>query len=186
MRYKIYKIIIPYLLGILFLAFYANATAISMPYLKDKTMVLYPGTSSEFELILQNMIGKEDEKVMLTLEEGNEIAKIGDKENVYNVPKGTKDTKVHIKIEIPSGTPLGTEWTVRFKTAIITEEEEGMIQISGGISDYFKVRVGPVPEQVLTKEKSPINTGWMIGGLIFLIILGVLFVSRMRKQSKKK
>lgn len=185
MRYKICKITLLYLLGILFLVFYVNATAISMPYLKDKTMVLYPGTSSEFELILQNMIGEEDEKVMMTLEEGNEIAKIMDKENVYNVAKGTKDTKVHIKINIPSDTPLGAEWTVRFKTSMVTEEEEGMVQISGGVSDYFKVRVGPVPEQVLTKEKSPVNVWWMITGIMLIVVIVSLTVYK-RKKGKKK
>ena len=184
MVYKICKTVLPYLLGILFLAFYVNATAISMPYLKDKTIVLYPGSSSEFELTLQNMVGDEDERVMLTLEDGNAIAKIVGKDNVYNVPKGTKDTKVHIKIDIPDDTPLGSEWVVRFKTAIVTEKEGGMVQISGGISDYFKVRVGPVPE-ILPKEKFSFNAVWFVGELIFLIIV-VSLIFRIRKKSNKK
>ncbi len=161
------------------------AFAVSMPYLEGKTMILYPGATSDFEIILQNMVGEQDEMAQVTIEEGAEIAKITDKETVYKVPKGTKDTIVHIKINLPNNATLGTEWTVRFKAVSVTEKEGGMVQIAGGVSDYFKVRAGPIPAQ-LPKEKYSTKMLAIIGGIILLvIILLVVFYNKKRKGKEE-
>lgn len=184
------KIICVLLLTILF-SVSVYAFAVSMPYLEGKTMALYPGASSDFEIILQNMVGEQDEMAQVTIEEGGEIAKIVDKKNVYNVPKGTKDTKAHIRISIPGNATLGTEWTVRFKAVTVTEKEGGMVQIAGGVSDYFKVRAGPIPEQppkgeylifLLSHVKVLTITGVVI---LFVVIVLIMLYNKKRKAKKK-
>lgn len=184
--------IISLLLIIVLFSVSVYAFAVSMPYLEGKTMVLYPGASSDFEVILQNMVGEQDEMAQVTIEEGAEIAKITDKETVYKVPKGTKDTIVHIKIVLPNNATLGTEWTVRFKAVSVTEKEGGMVQIAGGVSDYFKVRAGPIPEQLpkgkyliflLSHVKVLTITGVVI---LFVVIVLIMLYNKKRKAKKKE
>jgi len=177
--------IISLLLLIVLFSASVYAFAVSMPYLEGKTMTLYPGASSDFEVILQNMVGEQDEMAQVTLEEGSEIAKITDKETIYKVLKGTKDTKIHMRIVIPNNATLGTEWTVRFKAVSVTEKEGGMVQIAGGVSDYFKVRAGPIPAQ-LPKEKLSTKTLAVIGGIILLVIILIVVFYNKRKKSKGK
>lgn len=184
MNTKIIKITFPLFLLIILFSFYINAFAVSMPYLEGKTIVLYPGASSDFELVLQNMVGDTDETAAVTIDEGNEIAKITDKKNVYEVPKGTKDTVVHLKISIPIDAPLGKEWTVRFKATPITEKEGGMVQISGGVSDYFKVRAGNIPEQ-LPKEKTATSMLWWLGGIVIALVAVIFLLTNYMKKKRK-
>lgn len=186
MKNKIIKITLPLLLIVLF-SFYVSAFAISMPYLESKTIVLHQGATSDFDLVLQNMVSDTDETAMVTIDEGNEIARIIDKKNVYEVPKGTKDTIVHIKINIPNDAPIGKEWTVRFKATPITEKKGGMVQISWGVSDYFKVKIGPVTPTTtyvtkLPKEKYTANVWYAIGLVILAVLTFLAFYVRKRKK----
>ncbi|MBL7100465.1 MAG: hypothetical protein ISS23_00755 [Nanoarchaeota archaeon] len=183
------KIIILLALTIL-LSFGVNAFAVTLPYMGgDKTLIMYPGGSTEFTIGLQNM-GDADHTVMVTIEDGNEIARIIDQENVYKVPKGTNDRVARLKIDIPPNTPLGKEYRVRFIASDVVEASGDMIQVASGLSDYFIVRVGSLPEEkpvtkVITKEGSAIDVWWIIGVVtLIIIVISLIFYSRLRKRKK--
>jgi len=178
--------IIPLMLLVVLFSFYVDAFAVSMKHLADNTLVLSSGESSNFEITLQNMIGDQDELVQVIITEGSEIARIADKDAVYEVLKGTKNTKVNILLDIPDDAPLGTEWNVRFSADLVTGGGAEMVQISGSLSDGFKVLVGPLPqtEVPITKEKYPFNALYVIGGIILIVL--IFLVGYKKKQGKKK
>lgn len=162
-----------------------NALAISMQYMPDKTLVVYPGESLDFELGLQNPNGEQDDLIEVTVIGGSEIARIVDEENTYKIPKGADDAKVHVKIDIPSDAQLGTEWPVQFRASLLSEKEGGMVQFKMSVADGFTVRVGPKPEPVTSlavKEKNPLSA-WSVGGII-LVLLAALALVYYRKKKK--
>lgn len=169
------------------LSFGVNAFAVTLPYMQDKTLVLYPGESTELTVGLQNMVGDADQTVMVTIEDGNEIARIIDKENVYKVPKNTNDRVARLSIKIPSDTKLGSEYKVRFKAGEVTGASGDMVQVVTGLSDYFIVRVGPVPEvKPVMKEKSVTDIWWVAGAaVLFVLVVSLIFYSRLRKRKRE-
>lgn len=182
MKNKMLKII-PLLLSFVLLSICVNAFAISKPHLEDDKIMLYPGESSVFEITLQNMVGDTDELVQVSITGGSEIARIIDYKEVYELPKGTKDTKVRIGIEIPDDSPLGTEYGVVYKANLVAGGGGGMIPIAQGLSSGFTVRVGPEPEQKpLVEEKSIMSTWWVLGGMVLAVLIALALVYYKKKK----
>ena len=163
-----------------------NAFAVSMRHMEDKTLVLYPGESLDFRIVLQNMVGDQDEMAKVTIKEGHEVIRIIDKENIYKIPKGTMDTVVNMEINIPNNASLGKVWDVRFNAQLVSvsEKEGGMVQFSTAISDGFKVRIGPIIETQLKKEKFAVNVWWTLGGIILIILIVLALVYRYKRKKK--
>jgi len=164
----------------------ASAFGITAPYWETKPLVMLPGESIDFALILQNMDGTEDVAVKAELVSGAEIATLTDEKLEYLVPLGRKDINVNLKITIPEYASPGESYSVgvSFKEISTTEGEE-MVQMVGGIAKYVPVIVGPESEALPEEEEIPtpeeekgFPTAMVVLLLVIIVILGYVILKK--------
>src|SRR3989344_2666120 len=171
---KIYKIIFIITLFIL-LSYSVFAFGVSSPYWDENPLYLKPGETKEVTMILQNMVGEDDIKMTGELNSGSEIAVLINPGIIYDVPLGSNNVPVNLRITVPEDAKPGKEWQVGvlFKTIA---DNTGGVGISGGISKGFKVIVKE--EQEVSSEASRTEgkqtlTQFIIL-LVILIVLGLI------------
>ena len=175
------------------------AFAVSAPYSKDNPLKMQAGEIREVSFTMQNLIGNEDMNVIVSLLEGKEIAEITSGER-YTIPLRTANTKVILRISIPSDANAGDSYDVKFSVQSSPEGREGNIQLGVGYNVDFPVIVlekpaptpspTPIPQAVEEPEaKSNINiviviiVAIIIVAIIIVIGLIIWFVKR-KKQFK--
>ena len=80
----------------------AYAFGVTSPYWDTKPLSLHPGESIDFALILQNMVGDQDLTFKAKIVQGAEITQLTDPSNIYFVPFGSNDVRVHVRVTVPN------------------------------------------------------------------------------------
>lgn len=168
---KTYKILFSTILFIL-LSYSVFAFGVSSPYWDENPLYLMPGETKEVTMVLQNMVGEDNIKMTGELNSGSEIAVLINPGIIYDVPLGSSNVLVNLRITVPEDAKPGKEWQVGvlFKTIA---DNTGGVGISGGISKGFKVIVKE--EQEVSSEASK-ETGMqtLTQFIILLVILAAL------------
>lgn len=172
------------------------AMGLTSPFFGDY-IEMYKGERMISTFILQNMVGDEDITVKVTVTEGNNIARIADKKEMYRVPFGRKDIPVNIEITIPENAEA--EYPVKFIINQIADEGKGL-SLALALEKRFTVRVldgvrqetnpiqtepvaQPVVEAPARQYLNDQNVR-VIGTLLIVII--IYFMYRLVKKHKKK
>lgn len=179
------------LLAFLFIAFSAilNVSAFGVASLyasieQGNPLVLKPGQTSNVYFTLQNMVSDEDVTAQVTLTNGSEIATLIDSSNQYLVKKGSADTKVNVRISIPSDAS-GKVYRVTLSVDTVTPGASGGVNLGLSIQKSFDVVVQAPPEEISEKSAAGVET-WMlvIGAIIVIIILALLL--KPRKKARRR
>ena len=91
---------------------FVSSFGVTAPYWDDNPLIMYPGQTKDFSLILQNMVSTEDITLKAELVEGDEIATLTDTNLIYTVPAGRKDIDVNLRVEIPEDITLDKEYKI--------------------------------------------------------------------------
>lgn len=186
-RMKTIKIILSALVMLLLLGA-VYGFGVTTPYWDTNPLVMSPGQTVEFHLLLQNMAGDGgDIAAIASVTDGNEFAQITDTNSQYEVPFGTKDTKVNLKVSIPEGTPNGNH-EIRITVDTIPAGAPGMLQLGTGTETRIPLQIvggAPLPNPpnlapaAIQEQKSSAATltGILIGlgVLILLIVIIILY-----------
>lgn len=165
--------------GIL-LAVNVLALGVSSPYWSGNPLTMYPGETKTVSLELQNMVGSDDVALQASLIQGDEIAVLTDSDLIYEVPAGTKDTKVNIEVEIPENAQVGQEYSIGLSFTTVTPGQQGGFNLGSSIEQYFNVKVIEKTEGI---EETVWIDSWKIL-LVILVIVAVIVYFATRKKSK--
>ena len=161
----------------IFLISFVNALSVSMPYMENKELKLFPGELKDLTFTLQNSGATENIVVRATVLEGIEFANIIDEDNLYTVAPGDK-VPVHFRIEVPKDFEIGGRHHIKLSFSTQTEGESGVFGFGTGIEQNFDVIIG---EEI--KEKIEINPGLMV--LIIIVLIIIIRVFLKRKKAKR-
>jgi len=168
-----------FLIALLLLSPLASAFGITAPYWETKPLVMLPGESIDFALILQNMDGTEDVVLKAELVSGGNIATLTDDELEYLVPLGRKDINVNLKVTIPEDASPGDSYSVSVAFKEISTDEEGkMVQMTSGITKSVPVIVKS--EEVLPEEEEKGFPTTMV--VLLLVIIVILWYILFKKK----
>lgn len=128
-----------------------SAFGATAPYWENNPLIMLPGETQEFPIILQNMVGEKDIILKGEIISGSEIAALTPN-SIYSVLFGKEDIKANLKVEIPKNAKKGDEYTISVSFKQIPGEKEEMLQVVSEISVSFPV--------IIEKEisKSPQQT----------------------------
>ena len=174
---------------ILVIAPFANAFGVSSPYWEEKPLAMYPGQTNYLQLQLQNMVGSEEMRLTASVVEGADIAKLTDKETVYEVPLGKKDVKVNLKVEVPETAQLYGNYNIKVQFKQIVEEQGGAVGLSGSVIQTIPVvikseeELGPQPI-VIPEENKPMSL-FPIFAIVLVVIVLVALVGIPLLRKKK-
>lgn len=112
---------------------FVNAFGVSSSYWKDNPLIMHAGQTEDVKLLLQNMVGEKDMKVKISIVDGKSIAKLLDKNDIYNIPFGVKDVPINIRISIPENANLGENLNVGVMIIALPEVSEQPLVLTGSI-----------------------------------------------------
>ena len=166
------------LIAILILTPLVNAFGVSTPFWGEHQLILSPGESKDVYVELQNMVGDEDMTLKAEITKGSEIAKLIDPSTEYFIPFGQRDRKVNIRVTIPEGIPLETNYNIEVSFKQITTAQGGMMQMAGGVGTTIPVVVKVPPiEGALTGETTrEVNGSYSLSMLIGLLLFVLLIL----------
>jgi len=142
----------------------AFAFGVTSPYWDTKPLVLHPGETKDFTLILQNMVGEKDLSFIATVNKGAEIASLINSSSVYNVPFGADDVLVNVRVTVPLKASFGEIDRIGISFVQVAEEEGKMVQISGAVATDIPVIISPMPSG---------NPGFF-STTVLIVVLGVV------------
>lgn len=171
--------LLTFVLGIFFLVNTVMAFGVSSPYWNDNPLRMFPGETKEISFNLQNcpslleICDKSDEQVVIILEQGDEIASIISGTN-YDLPYGSSDQYLRLKIEIPNNAQLGEKYNIVVSATSIPKAEGGNVELGTRYNIDFPVIVGekfsiPLPVSDEESERSAV-------GFIFVIVIIILIL----------
>lgn len=164
-------------------------------YTDSSPLAMYPGQTLELQINLQNcpQLGCEntnDAEVVATIEEGSNIAELPDGNN-YNVPFGTHDTFLKLRISIPENANIGDSDKVNVKFTGPPSEDAGTVQL--GIVYNYKVPIIIKSQEEVEQNQPTIPKGEInltviltIIAVIIIIIIVVALIFYMKKRSENK
>lgn len=144
----------------------------------EQPLYLAPGETKDIYFELQNMVGDSDVTFKAQIINGSDIAQIIDKNDVYQVPAGTKDTRVNVKVSAPVSAKSGERFNVGLTFTTVTANTGGFT-FGSAFDKYFDLII--VAEK--TQEKQA-GTGWIIYALIGLIILIIIIILVTKSRQK--
>jgi len=177
-------------------SFDALAFAITSYYWEEKPLILNPGESQTVRAFgLQNMVGNEDLTIQVEQISGLEIAEIIDNSLAYEVPHGSKDVYINMKVTIPEDAKIGEVHNIGATFRNLASGDGGNVALTSAIGNNIFVVVG---EQIETElEEIPIKVeepeiisktvkeGFSNVGIIVIILI-ILVVALFYLRSKKK
>ena len=186
------------ILAFVLLSIIVSAFGITTPHTDKTPLIMAPGSSIDIKFLLQNMLGGEDIVVQVDIMEGNEVARIIDESNIYDIPFGTEDIPVNIRVSVPRVSD-GTTYTVAVQSKTIPKPGKGAIQFGTGAIQRFPVIVRtaevieePVSEAVreeiaLPVEQKGVNIPLLVViALIIAVIIYLIVMPSLTKKSKKR
>lgn len=160
------------------------ALGVSSPYWDKNPLKMYPGEIRDVEFTLVNKPDADPADAFVKLTNTGGIAELISG-STYTVQPGTTNTKVVLKISIPSDAQIGEIYNVAFSVESGPPEEEGTIQLAVGYNVGFPVEVVPesevikpeVPQPPEPEKEKPgiMNYIWIVIGIAIIIILYLLF-----------
>ncbi len=173
---SIIKTIANVLLFLLLFVSSAYAFGITSDYNSQSNLVLAPGQSKQFSMVLQNMIGGEDLIAQAEIIEGKEFISALNK-NEYVVSFGKQDVHADFKVSVNQIAPQGEHnISIMFKVSP-KNPKEGMLQFNTGSEIRFKL--------IITGEvvrKKTINPGVVILVSVLVLLLIALSIWALRKR----
>jgi len=165
----------------------ASAFGATAPYWKDQPLIISPGETKTFPIILQNMIGGKNITLKGEITSGSEIAFLTDPNSTYSVPFGKEDIKASLKVEIPGNAKKGNKYIINIFFKQISETEGEMLQISSGVAASFPViiekEISESPQQKTESvNSSPISLSYIIIAIIILIISTIIVLFFLMKN----
>ncbi|MBA3064798.1 hypothetical protein FP803_05150 [Candidatus Woesearchaeota archaeon] len=174
-----------FLIALLLLSPLVSAFGVTAPYWDGNPLIMYPGQTKDFALILQNMVGNEDMVLKAELVSGAEIAALVDEKLEYLVPLGRKDIEVNLRVEIPEDAPLDKEYTIGVSFKQILEDEGKMVQMAGEVGKNIPVIVKSESEVLPEEEETPtpeeergFPTAMVVLLLVIIVILGYVILKK--------
>ncbi len=168
------KMIILWIFLLVILAFDADAFGVSSPYWDENPLIVNPGDTKEFQMILQNMVGGEDITAEAKVNSGKDILSIADQNTIYKVPFGGNNIPVNLKVSVPENAKPGQEFQVgvSFKTVA---DNSGGVAIGTAVDKGFKVKIAEKPRVTSQSSKTNFNVQPLFGFIIGIAILIILF-----------
>ena len=181
------KIIILSMFLLVALSYNVSAFGVSSPYWDENPLLMYAGDTKDVTMVLQNMVGGEGITLQGELNSGREIAILTDQITTYNVPLGSNNVPVHLRINVPADTKPGQEWQVGVSFKTITENRGG-VTLGGAIDKGFKVKV---------IERSKVTTGTsgtgkaltrleQLSGFVILVVILLILILVIKYFHKKR
>ena len=151
-------------------AFFAFASGVASPYWNGNPLKLSPGQSSIVDLSLQNMVGSDNITLNASISSGTEIASIlGDSQ--YNVPLGSNNVPVQIKIQVPNSAKIGASYDVEILFSQVSSGQGGMLNVASAFTTSIPVEV------VGSNESSLSNSSQQGSPLLYIMILLVVLIA---------
>ena len=178
-----YKEIFLAVMAVIFISSNVLAFAVSSQYYGGNPLYLQPGESTETFFTLQNLASTEDVRLQAKITEGENIVKLTDLSEIYNVPAGEK-TKVNFLVTAPANAKKGDTFPVsmEFTTAAIGG---GPIALSGSVGKGFNLVIGKDSDFTGNKTQSKFSWTYLIVALIVALVIVIYFVFKKKKFSKK-
>jgi len=139
----------------------------------EKPLYLNPGASSEIYFELQNMVGDSPVSMRAAVIEGKNVAELIDGDKVYEVPAGTKDVRVPVKVTMPLDAKQGDRFRVGLSFATVSRDASGGFSFGSAFEKYFDVVV-PSPKPVEASAGSD-STGDRLR-FIYLLLIGIVII----------
>ena len=156
---------------------FASAFGITSFYFDEKQLEMYAGETVDMQLFLQNMVGDSPVTLKATIIKGANVAKIEYDE--YTIPFGVKEMPVNIEIMAPKNAKIGDNYEIKVSFTEVVEQGGDMLQMTGSIEKSFFITVS-------REQEIPMTFGWIIGGVAFIVIIGLVILLIREKKSKKK
>ena len=156
-----------------------SAFGIGSSYWKENPLVMQPGESKDFYMVLQNAISTEDIRIKVDLVEGSGIVNLTDSNLEYLVPAGATDVKVNLRAVVSADAVIGTTYPVMISFTALGSTQGGGISMGASIEKSFSVVVGEVKEE--TKAAMPMSTLAMIIAVIVVVAI-VLAIPKKKKR----
>ncbi|MBT3643088.1 hypothetical protein HN604_02910 [archaeon] len=192
------KTVLVFLILILVGGTLASSLGISTPFHKSKPLLMHAGQEREVLFNLQNcpslseLCEEGDVEVLVILEESGEIAEIISGE-IYEVPFGSSDANVKLKIVIPESAVLETEYLVRFSINSISEESGDTLSIGVNYDVEFPVIIkdssevtAAIPVIETEQPKGNRNLALLLGIIIVILLIILVILSEVFSKNNRK
>ncbi|MBS3152573.1 hypothetical protein J4230_04145 [Candidatus Woesearchaeota archaeon] len=166
---------------------------VTTPYWDTNPLVISPGQTVKFSLLLQNVVGNDNLIALVNVSSGSQFAKLLDSSNKYQVPLGSNEVKVNLQVAIPQGTNEGN-YTIVVSVRTSGNSQTGMVQFGTAVEQRIPLQVvkgAKQPESLdLSRpvekkdEVTKFNAIYLVVGiLIILVIMVALVILFKRKNS---
>jgi Na+-transporting methylmalonyl-CoA/oxaloacetate decarboxylase gamma subunit len=172
------------ILGFLFLlvVFVSSVTALSFGATPSKGIEAYAGETVTRQIAIQNLIeGSPNIKMEGSVEEGQEVLSLPKK--LMDVPSG-EIVMVPLRITIPEGTPIGTEYSAVIKYATVKTEDEGggMVSFVSNLKKRINIVVVEKPEGYKPERNYTTIVLLVLSIIIILVIIWLVLKNRKQKE----
>ena len=161
------------------------AFAVSSQYYGGNPLYLQPGESTETFFTLQNLASTEDVRLQARITDGNDIIKLTDSSDIYDVPAGEK-TKVNFIVTAPANAKKGDTFPVTIMFSTATGGEGGPIALSGNIGKGFDVAIGAPSDFEIKETKFPLTILYVITAIILAITTLIIIRKKLSKTKINK
>ena len=157
-----------------------SAFAVSSQYWEENPLIVLPGETKDFKIVLQNMAGEEDVIAELEILGDSSIIEILDESNIYSVPVGQR-VDVNLRASVPEEQEKGSEFEIILSVRTISQEDAQTLGFGSGIERKIPV----LTEEQNKKETSKIIY-YIIGSVVLALIIAVIifFIYRKRQTDK--
>ena len=159
----------------------ALAFAVSTAYWEGSPLKIMAGETKDIQVVLQNMAGGENITVKAKISEGEDIAKISDASDIYEIPLGTKK-EVNIQIKVPENYKIGGKDSIKLSFTTITTGTGGGFGFGSSIDKT-------IPILIVNKKgeaKEPTNL-WLVVLIIgiLIVVIGIIIIFIRRNKINK-
>ena len=184
------------IIGIMVILLSAGVMAfgVTPSHFGEHELRIMPGEKGTAYFELQNMVGDEDYQVTATMTLGEEIARITDKETIYEVPAMTEGIRVNLEVTIPQNANIGDTYLIEmaFRAA---PKSSGPLTMGTSIKNTIPIIIGEkkvIPENVLGparpargRQEIPESDGGMaitIAVITIILALIILIITLRKKE----
>ncbi|MBI2148251.1 hypothetical protein HYU23_01085 [Candidatus Woesearchaeota archaeon] len=166
---------------------------VTTPYWDTNPLVMAPGQTVEFNLLLQNMIGNEDIKARAKVVSGHQFIQITDNITEYFVPFGKSDVKINLKVSVPLNA-TDVNYTLGILVETIPPSSSSVVQLGSGIKQTIPLVIlggSPQPKPLdLTppakKEEREFNKTYLLVLIIIVLIIIAMLWYKKRGSSDEQ
>lgn len=163
---------------------FVNAFSPISGYSSTNPLQVYAGESKEIPVNVYLSPEENNLEFSADIVEGSEIISFVDKKATYDASQSSEGV-VKFKVNVPAGTPIGTEYNIVLRFSDVQSASSGMIGFALKADNAFKVVVVEKPAII---EETPQGEGigligWVIGIIIVIaIILIIYFILKKRNE----